>query len=203
MSFFDDLEPPPAPPEHVEYRTPPWAGPAPNVLPAPVALDVVLARTPDWAVWLGAGAVTSDGLAFDLTALARVAPCDEEHQGMLLSGPGPEAPRFGAGFADGRRAFTNDWHHGGALTGDAATEIALRSRSGSGQPGRWRQTFWLWPLPPAGALTFAFAWPAQGLAESVVEVDAAPLRVAAARAVELWPDERPEPPDDPGWPAYS
>jgi hypothetical protein len=197
MSFFDDLDPPPAPPEPVEHRTPPWAGPAPHVLPASVALDVVLARTPDWAAWIGAGAVTPDGLAFDVTVLARVArPGDDDP--VQLSGSGPDDPRFGVGFADGRRAFGDQWTHGGRIAGDAATEVALRSRGGSGRPHRWTQDFWLWPLPPEGPLTFAFAWPAQGLAEAVVAVDSAPIRAAAARAVELWPDERPERPASAG-----
>jgi hypothetical protein len=56
-------------------------------------------------------------------------------------------------------------------------------------------------------LTFAMSWPEQGLDEVVVEVDAAPIREAAGRAVELWPDDRPLPPPPgeggPGWAAYT
>ncbi|MGE0794264.1 MAG: hypothetical protein AB7H43_05505 [Acidimicrobiia bacterium] len=53
---------------------------------------------------------------------------------------------------------------------------------------------WLWPLPPAGPVTFAFAWPARGIEEATVVVDAQVFRTAALRAEQLWepltPDER-------------
>ena len=55
---------------------------------------------------------------------------------------------------------------------------------------------WLWPLPPAGPLTFVCAWPAEGIEEISAQIDAAPILEAASRAIELWPDERPLPPSE-------
>jgi hypothetical protein len=46
------------------------------------------------------------------------------------------------------------------------------------------------PLPPEGPLRFACAWPDELIEETTAELEA-PIREAAARAVELWPDERP------------
>jgi hypothetical protein len=37
---------------------------------------------------------------------------------------------------------------------------------------------------------FACEWPDEGIKETTAELDA-PIRDAAARAIELWPDERP------------
>ena len=46
-------------------------------------------------------------------------------------------------------------------------------------------SFWLWPLPAEGPLRFACEWPDEDIEETIAELDA-PIRGAAARAVELW-----------------
>jgi hypothetical protein len=86
--------------------------------------------------------------------------------------------------------------------------IVLSQGGGGGSERRWEGRFWLWPLPPEGSLTFAFTWPEEGIGETTVEVDAAPIREAAGRAVELWPDDRPLPPPageagTGGWQSYT
>ncbi len=55
---------------------------------------------------------------------------------------------------------------------------------------------WLWPLPPPGPLTFVCAWPAEGVEETHAQIDGAEILAASARAVELWPDDRPLPPSE-------
>jgi hypothetical protein len=62
---------------------------------------------------------------------------------------------------------------------------------GGGGGGRWRQDFWVWPLPPAGSLAFVCEWPAAGIALSRADTDAQQLLDGAARAVALFPDEPP------------
>jgi hypothetical protein len=49
-----------------------------------------------------------------------------------------------------------------------------------------------------------FVWPEQGVEEITIEIDSQPVRAVAARAVELWPDERPVPPasDQGRWANY-
>jgi hypothetical protein len=69
----------------------------------------------------------------------------------------------------------------------------LRPRGGWGDSARTRVDLWLWPLPPAGPLTFVCAWPAENVDETSVKVEAEPIVAAAARAVEMWPDDRPLP----------
>jgi hypothetical protein len=202
-SFFDGAPEPPAAPEPVEQRQPPWAEMAPNVLPVSVALDVVLVRTGDWAVWLGAASATADGVAFTLTVQGRDEDLEPEAMHPFHARRGDGTLRFGVGFADGRRAIAGAFGMAWP-TGDAATEISLAARGGSGGQRRWSQSYWLWPLPPEGPLTFAFAWPAKGIAETTADVDTAPLRAAGTRSVELWPDDRPLPPTAHGaaWGAY-
>jgi len=109
----------------------------------------------------------------------------------MLPGP-PGAPRFGVGFADGRKAVLGAALGGSAI--DRATGAALHPMGSSHSQRRWEGRFWLWPLPPPGPLTLAFAWPDEGVDEATVEIDAAPLVAAGARARELWPDDRPPPP---------
>ena len=163
---------------------------ADDVVPVTVPLDETLVRTGDWAVWLGEASVTADGMAFTLTIQGRAEQVEVERMHPLHAPAGAGAPRFGVGFADGRKAVSGGFP-AAMPTGDAATEIHLAPRSGSGGQRRWTQTYWLWPLPPEGPLTFAFEWTARAIAETTVTLDAAPLRAAAAGVVELWPDERP------------
>ncbi|MFC4072695.1 hypothetical protein [Actinoplanes subglobosus] len=44
---------------------------------------------------------------------------------------------------------------------------------------------WVWPLPPAGPLTFFVAWLGYRIDESGTEIDATVLHEAAARAIIL------------------
>ena len=57
----------------------------------------------------------------------------------------------------------------------------------SGWGSAWTRDVWLWPLPPAGPVTLVCEWTDRGIAETVVHVEAAVLREAAARAEPLWP----------------
>lgn len=203
MSFFDGLAGPAPdrePPRMVEHRRAPWEELAPNVVPATVALDVLLARTERLAVWVGDAVVGPRSAALVLTVVAK----------DPLDGPRPHGDlrglRFGVGFADGRRAVADHPPRGHTRPeGDAQREIALWPRGGTGGRRRHEQRHILWPLPPAGPLTLALAWPQQGIGETTAAVDSALLREAASRVVELWPDDRPPPPEDPGagWLRYA
>jgi hypothetical protein len=50
-----------------------------------------------------------------------------------------------------------------------------RPRSGSGRRYRSRAEMWLWPLPPAGSLTFVCTWPAEEVEETSADIGAARL----------------------------
>jgi hypothetical protein len=104
---------------------------------------------------------------------------------ILFGQDDSEDPRFGVGFADGRRAVV------GPVMGPSEGAPVLMFRGGGGSEWRWTGQLWLWPLPPAGELTFAFAWPHVGVPETTATTDATPLVAAASHATELWPDDRP------------
>ena len=48
-------------------------------------------------------------------------------------------------------------------------------------------SYWVWPLPPSGPVTFVCEWPAYDIAETRVTVEAALIIEAAERAVPLVP----------------
>ena len=100
------------------------------------------------------------------------------HPGHLL--------RLGLQFADGTIA-TNLGHH--PLSFADVTEPTgpvLLERGGGGGGRRYDQKYWVWPLPPAGSLTFVCAWPARNIPESRHEIDADRIREAAGRARYVW-----------------
>jgi hypothetical protein len=203
VSFFAPLPEPEREREVIDYRSPPWSGAPENELPVAIALDVVLVRTDAIAVYVTSARVFSTGLAFDVAMVRRrpVSSAEDRRGGFLLHGESDgEAARLGVAFADGRRT-TLDAAWSGRVE---APEIQLQSGGGGGGFRRWDARVWLWPIPPQGPLTFAFVWPRAGVDETLVEVDSAPIRDSAPRAVELWPDDRPLPPrhDGPGWAAY-
>jgi hypothetical protein len=68
--------------------------------------------------------------------------------------------------------------------------------SGGGSRG-WSSGYWIFPLPPEGPITIAFAWPRWGLQEQSRKLDAAPILEAAAQVEQLWEDNRPYGPEAP------
>jgi hypothetical protein len=176
MAFFDEL------PERAEQwatdprRQPDWIGPPENVAGGAVELARVLANTGDAAVALQGAVAYPTGVELAVGLYRRPRP-------TLLDTF--ERFRFGIELPDGRRLVDDRWHE------DAEATARLVQRGGGGGGLTWRQDYWLWPLPPAGALRVACQWRDEGIEETVVEIDAAPLRAAAARAVELWADDRP------------
>lgn len=189
MGFFASV-PAPEPPEVAEYRPPPWSAPPDNVLPAAVALDAVLVRRDDIVVWIADGLAYPDGAVLSAGLLRRDPPAPERAHAPFLMLPGqPGAPRFGVGFADGRKAVLGARLGGSEV--DRASGAALHPMGSTHGQRRWEARFWLWPLPPRGTLTLAFEWADEGIDEATVEIDAAPLVAAAGRARELWPEERP------------
>jgi hypothetical protein len=180
MSFFD--EEPPAVPQEQSTRQPEWSGPPENAVGATVPFDLVLANTGDVAVAVGGMTAYPTGVSFEIRVLHREPPPDDMF--FRLHHPGPGGLRFGVELADGTRVVAD---RGAAEPGRGPT---LTARGGGGGGLSYELGFWLWPLPPAGPLRFACTWPDEGIEETTAEVDA-PLREAATRAVELWPDERP------------
>jgi hypothetical protein len=190
VSFFDEPEPiPPSPPS---YRTPEWIAPPENVIPATVTLNVILVQRVDLAVWVADALVFASGLSFGITVHRR----EQSDDTPLFFGPAePDGPRFGLQLADGCKVIVQRLGEMKPLLRRPERPV-LRSVSGSGGRYRSRAEMWLWPLPPAGPLTFFYSWRAAGVEETSAEIDAAPILAAASRAIEMWPDDRPLPPNE-------
>jgi hypothetical protein len=178
-------DPEPQPP------TPPWSGPPYGVLPGAVALEVVLAANERAAVSLGRCAAYATGFELDVRVL--IAPGDDELDPSLngvyrrgRTNNYEEMLRFGIEFVDGRKVTNVGGHGHGPGEPDGPV---LWGMGGGGGGGRWHHDFWVWPLPPAGPVTFVCEWPAAGIALTRVDVDAQLLIDAAARAREMFPNQ--------------
>src|SRR5579875_1698377 len=158
--------------------------------PGTVALEVILAVSQRAAVFLGRCAAYPTGVELEVRVL--LAPGAEELDPSLngiYRGPGRSSTyesmlRFGIEFADGGRVSNVGGH--GHRQGEPDGPV-LWGMGGGGGGGRWHQDFWIWPLPPAGPLSFVCEWPAAELALTRVDVDGQELIDAAGRAREVFP----------------
>jgi hypothetical protein len=192
MSFFDDVPKPQFEVEMVRHRQPEWSGPPENVAGVTVPVDLILANTGDLAIVLGAMTAYPTGLLFEIEILRRTFEGEDVDPFSLhLHRPRPGGFRLGVELPDGHRL--------GPSSGGDTTKAMLSPRGGGGGDLSYGMDFWLWPLPGEGTLRFACEWPDQDLPETIHDVDTGPIRAAAARAVELWPDDRPVGEDDDEW----
>jgi hypothetical protein len=177
MGFFDDV---PRRDEHlweVRRRQAEWVGPPENIIGGTAILDRVLVNSGAAAVVLGGAEAFPTGVILRVGAMRRPAPKLRDTYEHL---------RFGVGLPDGRNLVA-----GHCDDDEREPSARLMPRGGSHGPLMLSRDYWLWPLPPEGPLQIAVEWTDEGIDETVVAIDSAPLREAAGRAVELWPDERP------------
>ena len=188
-SFFE--APPPAP-EPEEPVLPAWCKPE-GVIGAVAPMSFVLARTADVAVAVWGVTAFDAGFELVVASLTRRRHMDlhRGNQFELLrraSADGvlpDELLRIGITFADGTKVtnVAGDPFAGGV---DAPPARVLMPGGGSGSTRRSTQTYWCWPLPPAGPLTFVCEWPEHGIPLTEHTVDAAPILEASTRALRLW-----------------
>jgi len=99
--------------------------------------------------------------------------------------------RLGLRFSDGRAATNVSPPFWSPEVEPAG--LLLLADGGGGGARRYDMTYWVWPLPPSGLVTFVCEWPAFGIEESRADIDAQFILQAAARATPLWPEnEYPE-----------
>jgi hypothetical protein len=160
-------------------------GPPEGWLGGLVPLRVVLARGPEMLITLGSIEAYPSGVALELQVVTR-----QPRPGMrAFAGFGEDNLRLGVAFADGRK-WQGGFPHN--LRKDAPAGPLLMPQGGGGSEHHYTQGFWLWPLPPAGPVTFALTWPEGGIAEAIVQLDGERLRAAAQEAERLWEPLSPE-----------
>jgi hypothetical protein len=105
----------------------------------------------------------------------------------LQTEPDDQSLHIGLRFADGRKVANV-----GRLpdpAGSVSGNLLLSPVSfGGGMLHRSRR-YWVWPLPPAGPMTFVCEWTLFGIPETSAEVDVQPILRAAAQSIKLWPAE--------------
>jgi len=168
------------------------------MLPGVVPVELVLAQNDKAAVCISRLAAYSTGFEFDLITMMAPGQDDLDLDPMIFRrhhlahrrrGQGEipeELLRIGVQFSDGSKA-TNTGGHG--YDQDPPPGPVIHEHGGGGGGGSWRQTYWIWPLPPAGPLSFVCEWPAAGIELSRAEIDAQTILDAADRAQVLFPDQ--------------
>jgi hypothetical protein len=177
---------------------------------------LLLAKTDQFAVVFDDVHVYPNGFTFGLGIIGnpRVAR-DPMGHGPMGFGPRLQqrGPRIGFEFSDGTRAQVggrsipsgagstqmllatahadaprNPW---GVRVGPDGIplEPVLMMRGGGGSSDRFNQSFWCFPLPPAGPMTIYLEWADVGIDERAQSFDANLIREAVSRVVTIWPDE--------------
>lgn len=161
----------------------PLSGPGPGPRPwdPPLTLrpnEISLARTPAVEVSLSGFVALPSGFAFFLN----IRWADPNHRPVRnvfdvvleLGEPIPDSPpptmlRFGVAYSDGSKSTNLD----------GKWDLPAPQQPPVLYPGSWymsdtsaMQSFWIWPLPPPGPLSFVLAWPLETIPLTVAQVDA-------------------------------
>jgi hypothetical protein len=114
-----------------------------------------------------------------------------------------QEPRVGVRLSDGTRLGHRP-PHVEPPPGEEPTPSTFTMTSGNGGGTHSSTSWWLHPLPVGDTVDVVVAWEHQGVPESHVTLDLAPLRAAAEREMVLW--DPPPPPGEGGcfgWFAYA
>lgn len=192
MSFFPPPGPPPEPPPRP--RQPDWAGPPHGMLPGISPQRAVVFKTDRALLLVHRFAAYPTGLEFALhVRLRHPAPGRRDlhldlHAGRPIEGRSERSLRFGLLFGDGSTWTSVDRITDHPWEGGPPAGPTVMSQGGGGGDDSITMRYWLWPLPPEGALTFVAEWPEYDVPESRATVDASELRARAAEAERVWPD---------------
>jgi hypothetical protein len=168
----------------------PWTMPGDNSLGGRVFASVILAHTPDDTVLILDDVVAYPyGFAFTLQGRRRLgrkyddwweSAADERRRKE------PDGLRVTLELGDGTIVEASS-SPGWLQTADPPGPFLARIE---GRSDPWSLTirFWAWPLPPSGPIRLRCSWPRAGVGESEALMEGEAIRLAAERAVLLWPD---------------
>ncbi len=201
--FFEAPTGPPQPPFDFP-ELPPWAGPPDAEIGAVVPLQQVVARTATVVVMVSTVRAYSTGCMLNIEITTRQGDLDPESwfdlkSAALLSlparGPNPGLSRrllrLGVRYRDGSKATTLDlprWRGDAEPPPEPVLQFSPQSFGGRSGASNHNFGLWLWPLPPAEPVEFAVEWPVAGLDLTIVEIDGALIRTAAAGSQRYWPE---------------
>jgi hypothetical protein len=182
----------------VNIGPPPWLQPPESELGVAVLLREVLVSDPGVVIALIDCVAFSTGFEFSIAVRSKE-DIDPRQMGFGMPHPGEGSEKelqFGIRFSDGGSAVTGgrpseefmaQWKmHSEGREPRSSDGPILAPRSGGGGGKRWDFRYWVWPLPPEGALTFMCEWPARKLPPTTHDVDASEIRRAGAACKELW-----------------
>jgi hypothetical protein len=198
-AFFPP-EPEPCEPDDVEQPRRPWQNAPTDEIPLIHPVAGTIAVTPHVAIALMGVFVYSDGVEFRLERRLRRAGLalfdwQELSAGFMEHWHGVSRRhgrlRYGVQLSNGERLTEGHPFLGG---GDASSvpSSPVLNRSGGGGTGdshaySFGDELWLWPVPPGGPLELVLEWPALGISEARIRIDATPFAELATRATPLWP----------------
>ncbi len=202
MAFFEPLPPTPAPSQSsapADVR--PWLQAPTDEIPVAVPLVHRLARVPGASLHLRRIDVYRAGveiiLRFDMGVEVGVDldRTRELRDFMHPRGFRPEPARqlrIGVKLSDGSRADVSADSRAGArgLEVPGGPSLVFTGGGGGGGADRWTSEFraWLWPLPPAGAMTLHYLFEGIGVSEGSIELDATKLREVSSGVLDAWAD---------------
>ncbi|MEV6965175.1 hypothetical protein AB0M47_08645 [Hamadaea sp. NPDC051192] len=190
MGFFDQLVQASAAqrrPRRVRPR-PVWMKPE-AAIGAAAPVELIIARAPDVAVVVSSVIVYPAGFEFMVSAMVR----EDEAVPMFPGQPDGSIPdtflRVGVLFADGRSGTNLDVTSSAPEVEADKGNLVFTTTGGSGGMRRFDATYWVWPLPPDGPVTFVCEWPAHDVPESRASIDSQVITTAAGRSIQLWPEQ--------------
>ena len=204
MSRFFEPPPDPWPEQAAPANPPPWTGRPQGPPLGVVVSDLLLARSDQAAIYVEYLDAYPDGFELAVRASTSVAYHELAREGDRF-GPDafgrnwprvgerrdvlpPQVLRVGVQFADGRVA-TSIAGHDRPIGGPVMHPLGGDGRGGSGER-RFRQGYWISPLPPPGPVAVLCEWPAVEIPMVREEIDARLILDAAEKARAMFDDGR-------------
>lgn len=188
--------------EEAESELPRWWQAPEDELPVLLPVSEMLALTDHVAVALVGIAVYRDGIQFQVQRRLRRGGlgrtewnelCGLFMEHMAFGAPAAVADRlrFGVVLADGEKVTDANpfFGNGDAMLEPVGHTLTRREQGGGGGGSSYTAAdhLWLWSLPPAGQMELVMQWPAFGIPETRVAIDASTVPGLAAGARPYWP----------------